>query len=39
MQELGVINEQTYLRLAEQLIEISKNLSNWINSLTQKKSP
>ncbi len=34
-QELGVITERTYLRLAEQLIEISKMTNGWIG-YTQK---
>lgn len=35
-QELAVIAEKIYLRFAEQAVEISKDSSNWINSITQK---
>ena len=35
--ELEVIDERTYLRLSETLVGISKDVSNWINYLTQKK--
>lgn len=34
--ELGVIHEDAYLRLSEQLIEISKQTNLWLASLTQK---
>ena len=33
--ELGVITEKTYLRIAEQLVEISKMTNGWI-AYTQK---
>lgn len=37
--ELDAIDERTYLRLAEALVGISKDVSNWINymGVTQKK--
>lgn len=34
--ELRIIEEKTYLRLAEQLVEISKMTNGWINFVTQK---
>ena len=34
--ELEIIDMKTYLRLSEQLIEISKMTNGWINFVTQK---
>jgi len=34
--ELGIINEKIYLRISEQLVEISKMTNGWIKSLTHK---
>lgn len=36
--ELQVLSEKTYLRLAEQLVEISKMTSGWLVYATQKGS-
>ena len=36
--ELGILAMKTYIRLSEQLIEISKMTNGWINYLTQKES-
>lgn len=36
-QELEIINDKTYLRISEQLVEISKMLGGWIKFLTQKE--
>ncbi len=36
--ELAIIDMRTYIRLFEQLIEISKMTNGWINYLTQKGS-
>jgi len=35
--ELNIINEKTYLRLAEQAVEISKMTSGWLAHATQKE--
>lgn len=40
--ELGIIDERTYIRLSEQLVNISKDLNGWITdtirrSETQKR--
>ncbi len=37
--ELGIVDDKTYIRLAEQLVEISKMTNGWIRSLTQKELP
>lgn len=34
--ELNIINEKEYLRLAAQIVEISKMLSGWIKYVTEK---
>ncbi|MES2059522.1 MAG: four helix bundle protein [Patescibacteria group bacterium] len=36
--ELKIINERTYLRLSEQMVEISKMTNGWLNFITQKDS-
>ncbi|TSC67417.1 MAG: hypothetical protein CEO19_226 [Parcubacteria group bacterium Gr01-1014_73] len=33
--ELEIINGDAYLRLSKSLVEIGKEISNWINFLTQ----
>jgi len=35
--ELKIIEDKTYLRIAEQIMEISKMNNGWINYLTQKE--
>ncbi|TSC67878.1 MAG: hypothetical protein G01um101472_291 [Parcubacteria group bacterium Gr01-1014_72] len=35
-QELEIIDVKMYLRLSEQLVEISKMANGWINFVTQK---
>jgi len=35
--ELGVIGGKTYLRLAEQIVEISKMANGWLSYATQKE--
>jgi len=35
--ELKIIDDKTYLKIAEQTIEISKQTNGWLNSLTQKE--
>lgn len=35
--ELKIINDKAYERISEQIIEISKQTNNWLNSLTQKE--
>ncbi|MEI6346281.1 MAG: four helix bundle protein [bacterium] len=35
--ELGIVPEKTYLRLAEQLVEISKMTNGWLTYATQKE--
>jgi hypothetical protein len=36
--ELKIIDDQTYQRLAEQTVKISKENNNWLASLTPKES-
>lgn len=35
--ELKIIDDKTYLRISEQIIEISKQNNNWLNSLITQK--
>jgi len=35
--ELEILDQRTYLRLAEGLVEVSKMLNGWISYITQKK--
>ncbi len=35
--ELGVVDQRTYLRFAEQTVEISRMLNGWISFATKKK--
>lgn len=37
--ELRIIDEKTYLRIAELIIETSKMANNWIKYLTQNPAP
>lgn len=37
--EIGIIDAKTYLRISEQLVEISKMTNGWINFVTEKESP
>jgi hypothetical protein len=36
--ELRIIDNKTYERISGQIIEISKQTNNWLNSLTPKES-
>lgn len=36
--EIEIIDNKTYLRLSEQMVEISKMTNGWINFVTQKES-
>lgn len=35
--ELGILDAKTYLRIAEQLVEISKMTNGWLNFVIQKE--
>lgn len=35
--ELEILDNKTYLRISEQIVEISKMTNGWINYLTQKE--
>lgn len=35
--ELRIIDDKTYIRFAEQLVEISKMASGWLSYITQKE--
>lgn len=37
--EIDIIDMKTYLRISEQLVEISKMTNGWINFVTEKESP
>jgi len=36
--ELNILDLKTYIRLSEQIIEISKMTNGWISYITQKES-
>lgn len=36
-QELEIVDEKTYLRIAQATVEISKMTNGWIKSVTQKE--
>jgi len=37
--EIKIIDTKTYLRISEQLVEISKMTNGWINFVTKKEPP